>query len=219
MHSMNNLSTYIRRRAKELDLTITEVCKRARISRQTLYSLQSDVERLPALDTIVVIAEVLKTHPLQLLNLLFETRNAPPPPRPQQPIKGDSTSFLQDVTYPDGELVKPNEWLTKTWELTNTGTVVWKNRHLLCMDEDIAVFTRLGESIKVGESLRPLSNRVAIPETKPGQSVQVSVKLLTPSQPGTVLSYWKAVFDDGSFCFPALAGVWCKVRVSAKKLR
>jgi transcriptional regulator with XRE-family HTH domain len=218
MYSMNNLSAYIRRRAKALDLTLTEVCKRAKISRQTLYSLQSDVDRLPALETIIVIAQVLKIHPLQLLNLFFETRHDPMAPKLSQAIKGDKTSFVQDVSYPDGDIVAPKEWLIKTWELKNTGTVPWKNRQLICIDDEIAVFTRLGESLKIGESLTPQSSKVAIPDALPGDTVRVSVKLLTPSQPGTVFSYWKAVFHDGSYCFPTLPGVWCKVRVMANKV-
>jgi transcriptional regulator with XRE-family HTH domain len=212
---MNNLSTYIRRRAKALDLTLTEVCKRAKISRQTLYSLQSDVDRLPALETIIVIAQVLKIHPLQLLNLFFETRHDPMAPKLSRAIKGDRASFVQDVSYPDGDIVGPKEWITKTWEIKNSGTVAWKGRSLACIDDEIAVFTRLGDSLKVGESLTAQTTRVPIPDALPGETVRVTVKLLTTSQPGTVFSYWKAIFSEGSYCFPTLPGVWCKVRVMA----
>jgi transcriptional regulator with XRE-family HTH domain len=211
---MNDLSTYIRRRAKELGLTITELCRRAEISRQTLYALQNNYKRLPSLDTIVVLAQILKTHPLQLLNLLFATESIPT--LPSKRLLGDDSTFIQDLTFPDGERVAPNQWITKSWEMKNSGTVVWKGRHLVCIDETLAVFTRLGDSLKVGESLEPLSNRIAVPETKPGESVKLSVKLLTPSQPGTVLSYWKTVFSNGSYCFPSDPGLWCKVRVDGE---
>jgi DNA-binding XRE family transcriptional regulator len=209
---MENLESYVRSRSKSLDLNLTEVCRHAGISRQTLYSL-SDPKKLPALSTLVALAEVLQVHPLRLLQLVFDevpvARSAV-----RQQKRGDVSAFGRDLTFPDGALVMPGERFVKTWELQNVGKVVWENRSLLCVDEEIAVYTSLGETLKLANNLIPKVKRIPVPLTHPGESVLLSVEFTAPDSPGTVLSYWKTVFEDGSLCFPKRRGVWVKVRVS-----
>lgn len=66
------LKKYIQNRADELKLSLSEVCCRAGISRQTLHTLTHDSDKLSALQTIVGLASVLEVHPLRLLQLIFD---------------------------------------------------------------------------------------------------------------------------------------------------
>ncbi len=207
------LDHYIRIRAKELGLNLSEVCRRAGLSRQTLYALAAVPDKLPALQTIVSLADVLQVHPLRLLNLVFDTQ---PTVRkvPRQRVRSDHSAFIRDVTFPDGALVLPGQRFTKTWELQNVGRVPWEGRFLQCMDEEIVVYARSGETLTLAHNLVPATTRIPVPPTPPGATVQLSVNFHAPEPAGTVLSYWKSVFADGTVCFPESQGLWVKVRVS-----
>jgi transcriptional regulator with XRE-family HTH domain len=207
------IDSYIRNRAKALGMSVTELCGRGKISRQSFYSLAEVPNKLPDLKTIISLAEVLQIHPLRLLHLVFDKVSLHHSVRP--PARGDRSAFVADITFPDGALVLPNQTFTKTWEIHNVGKVAWENRFLQCMDEEIVVTTRTGEVLELAHNLIPSAQRVAVPYTKAGDSVRVSVDFTAPKQPMTVLSYWKSVFEDGSLCFPKATGLWCKVRVTA----
>lgn len=207
------LGLYVRTRAKELNLSVTDVCKQSGLSRQTIYSLDAANAKLPTLPTIIALADTLRVHPLRLLHLVFD--NLPGQHCLQQRRHpGDQSAFVRDVNFADGELVLPGQIFTKTWELQNVGKVPWENRFLQCMDEDVVVTTRRGEVMHVAQNLRPTALRVSVPYTEPGQLVQVSAEFTAPQAPGTVLSYWKSVFSDGVPCFPKARGLWVKVRVN-----
>jgi Ig-like domain from next to BRCA1 gene len=207
------LDSYIRNRANALGLNMSELCRKGKISRQSFYSLAEVPSKLPELKTIISLAEVLQVHPLRLLHLVFDKVPVHHSARPS--ARGDKSAFVADVSFPDGALVLPNQTFTKTWELQNVGKVAWENRFLQCMDEEIVVTSRTGEVLELAQNLIPSAQRVALPYTKAGDKLSVSVSFTAPSQPMTVLSYWKSVFEDGSLCFPKAAGLWCKVRVTA----
>jgi len=130
-------------RANELGLSLSEVCRQANISRQTLYSLELVPHRLPALQTVVALASVLAIHPQRLLQLVFDDL-----PIKQQLRLGhtrrDESAFVQE-SIPDGTLVFFHQRFTKTWELQNVGCVPWENRFLQCMDEQVVVVVRARE--------------------------------------------------------------------------
>jgi hypothetical protein len=207
-----SLDSYIRNRANALGLTVTEMCRLARISRQSFYALNDVPNKLPDLKTIISLADVLEVHPLRLLHLVFD--RVPMHQAAARSARGDQSAFLADITFPDGALVLPNQTFTKVWELQNVGKVAWENRYLQCMDEEIVVTTRTGEIIELGQNLIPEAHRIAIPFTAAGDSVRISVNFTAPTQPMTVLSYWKATYHDERLCFPKSVGVWCKVRVT-----
>ena len=56
----------IRRRRRELDLTLEEIAKRVGISRQTMSRYETGVISVP-LDRLVLIAEALRVSPGELL--------------------------------------------------------------------------------------------------------------------------------------------------------
>ena len=83
------------------------------------------------------------------------------------------------------------------------------------MDEEMVVYSRSGEILRLAQPLQPVVPQVPVPTTQPGETVQLSVEFTAPNSPGTVLSYWKMVFADGALCYPAARGVWVKVLVTA----
>ncbi|OHV27746.1 hypothetical protein CC117_30985 [Parafrankia colletiae] len=115
------------------------------------------------------------------------------------PLPGDNSEGGIDITLPDGSEVRPDEVLTKIWEIHNTGTVFWKDRYMSRMEED------------AGGCLSEA--RVRIPDTAPGQSVQASVKITTSSSPGECYARWKMTDADGSPVFPTKEGIWYKIEV------
>ena len=206
------LDSYIRARTNELDLSRAEVCRRAGVSRQTMYSLNEVPHKLPALQTVVSLADVLRVHPLRLLQLVFDELPMTPQVKQKQ-ARGDHSAFVQE-TIPDGTLVLYGARFTKMWELQNTGNVPWEGRYLQCMDEELVVYTRTGETLKIAENLIPTAKRIVIPYTPPKSSVQLNIEFTAPRMPGVFLSYWKSVHADGSLCFPKAQGLSVKVRVS-----
>lgn len=115
-----NLEQYIRQRCNSLRISLSEVCRQADISRQTLYECWSKEQKYPSLSTLVAISHVLKVHPLRLLQLVFQQQASPDL---SQVMLGDQSAFVADVTYPDGEQVVTGERFRKTWCLQNVGSV------------------------------------------------------------------------------------------------
>jgi len=207
----NAIELFVRQRARELGLSLSEVCRRASISRQTLYELAQVPQRLPGLTTVVTLAEVLEVHPLRLLQMIFD--DVPVRTRLRESDQSDRSAFMRDVTLPDGEPMVLGQRFCKTWELQNVGRVVWEGRHLRCQDDEVVIYARNGERLNIAPSLLPDERRVPIPRTLPGETVQISAWFTAPDVPGSVLSYWKMVYADDTLCFPDNQGVWVKLRI------
>ena len=79
----------------------------------------------------------------------------------------DSAAFVADVTVPDNTLVDQGEAFTKIWRIRNTGTCTWTSAYTL-------VFAS-GEQMSAPDS-SPLSG-----QTKPGNALDISVKMTAPS--------------------------------------
>lgn len=208
-----NLQAYVEERSAHLGLSRTEVCRRAGISRQTLLTITAADARLPTLNTVISLARVLQVHPIRLLQIICDA-HVPPSMRGRGvAMQGDLSAFVRDVTFADGEVVMPGQRFVKTWKMQNVGQVVWQDRSLQCMDEDLVVHSRSGESLVLASSLRPTNNRIEVPTTHPGETVLLSAEFTAPMAPGTVMSYWKSFHADGSLCFPDARGLWVKVLV------
>jgi hypothetical protein len=82
-----------------------------------------------------------------------------------------------DVTIPDDTVMQPGQAFTKTWRLQNTGTCTWTK------DYKVAVFS--GDPMGAASSLA-LGGNVA-----PGQTVDISVDMVAPTNPGTYQGNWK----------------------------
>lgn len=95
----------------------------------------------------------------------------------------DDTSFVGDITIPEGRIVPVNERFEKIWEIENTGLTVWENRFLR-------------EENTGASSLTAAQTLIPIPTTRPGQRVRISVSFISPEYPATCESYWKMVVNQ-----------------------
>lgn len=114
----------------------------------------------------------------------------------------DSTLFIKDVTIPDGTAIPINTEFVKTWRVKNTGKVVWKNRYLKRMTPPSSLVCAS-------------PTMVTIPETAPGETVDISVTFKTPYLPGSCRTDWKTADKDGNLYFPDMHGLFVIVTVVA----
>jgi len=211
---MNPLGTYIRQRARQKGMSVSDVCKAAGRSRQTFYALSEPRERLPDMETLIDFAMALDVHPMRLVQLVFEDHQSVFCRRRERGLPEDVSQFIRDVTIPDGTVVMAGSRFVKTWEVQNAGKAVWDDRFLRCMDEELVVMhAGDGAQLNVSPRLEPEIRRIAVPRTPPGGAVQLSVSFQAPSIPGTCVSYWKSVYVSGELCFPDAVGLSVRVRV------
>lgn len=103
-------------------------------------------------------------------------------PAPQS-VNGDAAEFVLDVTAPDDTLYKVDDSFTKTWRLKNIGSTTWTTQY--------AVYFVSGERMNAPES-------VAVPSTViPGQTVDISVPMIAPTDPGSYTGFWMLRNADG----------------------
>ncbi len=103
------------------------------------------------------------------------TSTIPPIPPPSTGCT-DKVAFIADVTVPDGTVMVPNYSFTKTWRLKNIGTCTWTPSYSVTYvsgDPMSAVYPA------------PLTTNVA-----PGQSVDVSVNMVSPAAAGSYKGNW-----------------------------
>lgn len=112
----------------------------------------------------------------------------------------DDSVFVDDVTIPDGTIIKANSEFEKIWEIRNNGFMIWEDRFL---KED-----NPGASF-----IFPHSNIIPIPKTLPGQNVKLSVKFKAYHYPCTTVSWWKMVDQNGKYFFRNKLGLGCKVKI------
>jgi transcriptional regulator with XRE-family HTH domain len=208
-------SEYVRTRAAEKGLTITELAKRSGLARQSLYSLLEGSTGQVKIVTVVALAAALGVHPVILFRHLLHQLDFPKMCTTAAKYQFDATGFVQDVTIPDNTLVSTDSVFTKVWEIHNVGHVNWIGRKLVCMDResDAFVIQNCLTEANLVRGLLPMQRVIDIPDTLTGDTVRLSVEFTAPSYPCSVISYWKMLDADGDICFPATAGVWCLVKV------
>lgn len=111
--------------------------------------------------------------------------------------------FEADVSYPDGSRLAPGADFIKTWRLRNTGSCTWDDRYSIVFDR--------------GDLLGgPAAALLTASPVPPGQTVDVSLALQAPQDPGTYQGFWKLrnpagqVFGLGE---NADRDFWAKIRV------
>ena len=94
------------------------------------------------------------------------------------PVKRcDAAAFVKDVTIADGTSLSPGTTFAKTWRLQNVGTCTWTSSYAL-------VFIS-GDSLSGPSSISLPGN------VNPGNTVDLTVNLVTPSQTGHYHGNWK----------------------------
>lgn len=95
----------------------------------------------------------------------------------------NSIEFLQDLTVPDDTVYPPGAQFTAAWRLRNNGSCPWTEEYALA---------NVGGDAMTEETSVPLPNVVA-----PGQTVDVSVVLTAPAEPGTYRGNWQLADAQG----------------------
>ncbi|MBE0669729.1 MAG: hypothetical protein IH588_04000 [Anaerolineales bacterium] len=111
----------------------------------------------------------------------------PPTPTPTKSITPipnacDRAQFIADVTVPDGTSLAPGIGFTKTWRLKNIGTCTWTNYSLI---------------FDSGEKMGGPDSATIPTSVAPGQTVDITVQLTTPTTGGTYRGYWKLKNNSG----------------------
>jgi hypothetical protein len=120
----------------------------------------------------------------------------PPPTATPQPTKlpiptltptlsgpCNRAGFIGDVTIPDGANFAPETRFLKTWRLQNTGSCTWtRDYNLVFID---------------GERMGGPQTRAIPHEVRPGESLDISVDLVTPAYPGKFRGSWMLRSQDG----------------------
>ena len=105
-------------------------------------------------------------------------------------LPGQSTSgncydsaLVSNVTIPDGTELKPGEGFTKTWQIENTGTCDWDNDfRIQFVGGDIFG----SDTTKIRKYVRP------------GETVNISLKMVAPNGSGIVTSSWRIADASGA---------------------
>ncbi len=96
----------------------------------------------------------------------------------------DNSSFVSDVTIPDGTQITAGQSFTKTWRLKNTGGSTWTTSYKFCF---------VSGSQMSGPSCVNIGSSVA-----PNATYDVSVPMIAPSTAGSYTGYWKMKNASGT---------------------
>ena len=114
----------------------------------------------------------------------------------------DRAQFVADVTVPDGTSYAPGIGFTKTWRLKNIGTCTWTNYSLM---------------FDSGEKMGGPDSALIPTTVAPGQTVDITVQLTSPTTAGTYRGYWKLKNNTGVPFGIGSAGTksfWVEIKVS-----
>jgi hypothetical protein len=106
-----------------------------------------------------------------------------------------NADFVSDVTVPDNTLFQPGSRFTKTWRIKNSGTCNWDSTYQL--------------AFMTGSSLGGPASTTVLP-TAVGATVDISVNLTAPSQPGAYSGTWGMETPGGT---PFGAPAWVRIVV------
>ena len=114
------------------------------------------------------------------LDLGEPTGNSPAPTSVPvaQSTSCDSAMFISDVTIPDGTDLDPESEFTKTWRLKNNGSCTW--------DSEYSFVYTSGDLLGASSSMN-----LGVDSVNPGESIDISVDMVSPDSAGTYTSYWQ----------------------------
>ncbi|MFN8412715.1 MAG: NBR1-Ig-like domain-containing protein [Anaerolineales bacterium] len=118
------------------------------------------------------------------------------------PSSCDRAQFISDVTVPDGTSFAPGIGFTKTWRLKNVGTCTWTNYSIM---------------FDSGEKMGGPDSAVIPTSVAPGQTVDITISLTSPTTAGTYRGYWK-LKNSNNIPFGIGSGgtksFWVEIKVS-----
>lgn len=125
-----------------------------------------------------------------------------PPTATGVPTPCDRASFVKE-NYEDGSEVPPNTNFVKKWTLKNTGTCTWNSSYSL-------VFVS-GDSMNA-----PASQQLTTGVVAPGDTIEVSVALVSPASAKTYQGFFQLRNGSGALFgigFDAKSNFWVKIKV------
>lgn len=201
------------RRARELGKTFKDLAADAGVARTYLYKLLAGNTHDPSIRTLIRLAAAIEVSPI-LLFRHFGLLLGPPCPGAQSPgygtraqgniDPGDAIEFIADVSIPDHSLVHAGEVFQKVWQVQNAGTVRWRKRRLVRVDDEYVIARRQsdGSLLPLAPThLASLSNAVNVPDTSPGHTANIAVDFASPPASCSVASIWRMEHDTGAPCF------------------
>lgn len=106
-----------------------------------------------------------------------------PPTSTPIPIPCNAAKYLADVTIPDWTTLFAGEEFVKTWQIKNVGTCSWT--------KDYRIFFLNGNKLEAPSS-------VAFPKVvNPGETVNLSVSMIAPSDKGSYTGSWMLEAANG----------------------
>lgn len=102
----------------------------------------------------------------------------------ESPYKLPSMTLVKDVTIGEGESIPPCTKFTKTWRIQNIGDEVWPPGCCLRFSG--------GDQLCAAE-------RVPVRPVGPGCTLDLSVEMVSPQQPGIYESKWRMSTPSGSY--------------------
>jgi hypothetical protein len=99
------------------------------------------------------------------------------------PLPCNWAQLITDVTVPDGWETTPSDHFTKTWRLKNIGSCTWTSGYSLVFDH--------GDQMGA-----PVSQQLTPGTVAPGETIDVSVNLLSPNIAGTYQGFFKLRASD-----------------------
>lgn len=106
--------------------------------------------------------------------------NTPAPVPPATCTLG--STFISDVTVPDGTVIAPGASFVKTWAIQNSGTCTWGGGYTVAL---------------VGGESFGASSPQPIGSANPGDVINISVNMAAPAPAGGHSSIWQVVASNG----------------------
>jgi hypothetical protein len=98
------------------------------------------------------------------------------------PVCTDNLKFLEDLSLPDGTVVKPGALLDKRWLVENSGTCNWDEAYRLKFMSGAELSASLDQALYPARS---------------GSKATIRIIFTAPSEPGTFQSAWQAYNPNG----------------------
>jgi next to BRCA1 gene 1 protein len=95
----------------------------------------------------------------------------------------DNSTYVDDISIPDGTVFAPGEPFVKTWMLENTGFCMWKNSTMLKFFEGNSMS---GQDTEIGKTIAS------------GRQAKISIELTAPNEEGTYTGYWILADEFGT---------------------
>lgn len=122
--------------------------------------------------------------------------NTPPPTATATPVTPTATftpsipcnaaQFVAHITYPDGSVVAPDADFDKIWRIKNVGSCTWTTSYTFNFISGTDMANNKNESVNLPHAV------------KPGETVDIKVKLNAPVDPGIYSANWLFESNTGA---------------------